>query len=391
MPIGGGECAYVGDVIVTRRNDRRLETTGGERVRNRDLWIVTATHDNGDLTVTPKAGHGQITLPVDYAREHVRLGYAATEMGTQSDTVTASLELASRATSCRNLYVAMTRGRQDNTVCVITETHDPGEARDVLDAVLAAVPATSQRRNLASQDRHLHPRCQVPDWFNTIRAHTVQQLDQAWDSYHRERHRASELEQQIADAQRQLRAVNEYARPFNEAVTDAEAALDTAKDCREALHEQLATAKRRERRILEPALAIAEQDIHTAAAARDHAVTAAQPARTLTAQADAGLRDLRKEQWRQRLYEPLFDDPDRITALQDRVAALDTWRQWANGHQLTPNRINEINAGLFVANDTIHEFFALRRTLFEDLNTAAVIHHVERGLERSPGPELSID
>jgi hypothetical protein len=36
-----------------------------------------------------------------------RLGYAAMEMGTQSDTVTASLEFASSATTCRNLYVAM--------------------------------------------------------------------------------------------------------------------------------------------------------------------------------------------------------------------------------------------------------------------------------------------
>ena len=91
---------------------RRSSTASGERVRNRDLWTVTNTDDNGDLTVTPIAGHGQITLPADYNQEHVRLGYAATEMGTQSDTVTASLELASRATTCRNLYVAMTRGRK---------------------------------------------------------------------------------------------------------------------------------------------------------------------------------------------------------------------------------------------------------------------------------------
>ena len=44
----------------------------------------------------------------------------------------------------------MTRGRDENTVCVITETHDVTAARDVLDAVLAAdradIPATTQRR-----------------------------------------------------------------------------------------------------------------------------------------------------------------------------------------------------------------------------------------------------
>ena len=94
-------------------------------------------------------------------------------MGTRSDTVTTSLELASRATTCRNLYVAMTRGRRENTVCVITESHDPAQARDVLDAVLADdradIPATSQRRTLATQDRHIQPRCPIPDWLRLPR------------------------------------------------------------------------------------------------------------------------------------------------------------------------------------------------------------------------------
>ena len=52
MPIGAGESAHTGDLVATRRNHRHLTTTTGERVRNRDLWTVTDTHDNGDLTVT---------------------------------------------------------------------------------------------------------------------------------------------------------------------------------------------------------------------------------------------------------------------------------------------------------------------------------------------------
>lgn len=396
VPIGAGEYAYTGDLVATRHNHRHLTTTtAGERVRNRDLWTVTATHDNGELTVTPHSGHGQITLPAEYAREHVRLGYAATEMGTQSDTVTASLELASRATTCRNLYVAMTRGRQDNTVCVITDTHDIAEARDILDAVLnidrADTPATTQRRTLATQDRHLHPRCQIPDWFDTLRADTIGQLDQAWDNHDRERQRATELDQQIQGAQRKLQVVELYARPFHDAVTAADGVLDAAKDCRRLLHDQLATAKRRERRILEPALASAEQDIRTATIRRDRAVTAAEPARALVAQTTRRLSDLREELSRQRLYAPLFADPERITVLQNRVDALDTWRQWANGHQLAPKRINEMNNSLFVANDSISEFFALRRALFDDPTTAGIVRHVQRGLERSRGPELSLD
>jgi len=393
--IGAGESAYVGDVVATRRNHRHLTTTTGDRVRNRDLWTVTQTHDNGDLTVTPCGGHGQISLPAEYVHEHIRLGYAATEMGTQSDTVTASLELASRATTCRNLYVAMTRGRQDNTVCVITETHDIDEARDVLDAVLAIdradVPATTQRRALATQERRLHPRCQVPDWFDTLRADTVQYLEDARDNYKDEQRRAKDLDLQVKDAQRQLQVVEQYARPFTDAVVAAETALTAAKDCRRTLAEQLATAKRRERRVLEPALAIAERDIETATVNREQAVTDAKPATTLTAQAKAGLRDLRDEQSRQQMYGHWRDNPDTIGILEDRVEALDTWRQWANGHQLTPNRIREMNTRLFVANDAIPEYVALRAALFHDPTTAAIVRRVDRGIERSRGPELSID
>ena len=50
-PIAGGERAHVGEIVVTRRNDRRLTTSTGETVRNRDLWTVTATHPDGALTV----------------------------------------------------------------------------------------------------------------------------------------------------------------------------------------------------------------------------------------------------------------------------------------------------------------------------------------------------
>ena len=249
----------------------------------------------------------------------------------------------------------------------------------------------TQRRTLASQDRHLHPRCDVPDWFDTLRADTIDELDQAWENYNREQQKAADLDQQIKGAERQLNVVRQYTRPFNDEVTTAKTALDAAEDCQHKLATQLATANRRERRILQPALAIADQDLQAAMDRHHQAVTAAEPARALVAQADRGLGGLRDEQWRQRMYAPLFADPERITALQDRIDALDTWRQWANGHQLTPTRVQEMNNGLFVANDSISELFTLRRALFDDTNTATIIHRANRAIERSRGPELSID
>ncbi len=154
--IGGGERALIGDVVVTRQNDRRLETNLGEPVRNRESWTVEAIAEDGSLTVSSNAGSGRVTLPVEYARQHVRLGYAATEHGNQGDTVTVGIELATVATTQRGLYVGVTRGREDNKILVVTEGHDLAEARDILERILASdradIPATTQRRRLAEMD-----------------------------------------------------------------------------------------------------------------------------------------------------------------------------------------------------------------------------------------------
>ena len=107
-----GETAYVGDVIATRRNDRRLVTSIGEPVRNRDTWTVTAIMQDGSIAVSHQGEHGDVTLPVDYVRDHVRLGYAATEHGWQSDTVDTAIALTSPVTTRRGLYVAATRGSE---------------------------------------------------------------------------------------------------------------------------------------------------------------------------------------------------------------------------------------------------------------------------------------
>ncbi len=69
--IAAGEVAHPGDVVATRRNDRELRTSAGEPVRNRDLWDVVSTHLDGSLTVSHRAGRGVVTLPPDYAHEHV--------------------------------------------------------------------------------------------------------------------------------------------------------------------------------------------------------------------------------------------------------------------------------------------------------------------------------
>ena len=180
--IAGGEHVHVGEVVATRRNDRTLITSAGEPVRNRETWTVTAIGSDGSLTVTREQGHGTVTLPADYAHDHVRLGYAATEHGYQSDTVDHSLSLVSAVTTHRGLYVAATRGRHDNVLCVVTDSDDIAKARDILETILAFdradIPAITQRRTLSQQQpaeawrQPSEPagRCEIPQWFDPLRA-----------------------------------------------------------------------------------------------------------------------------------------------------------------------------------------------------------------------------
>jgi conjugative relaxase-like TrwC/TraI family protein len=151
--IAEGETAAVGDIVATRRNNRALHTDRAEPVRNRDRWVVVGVSRNGSLTVSHLDGHGRVTLPADYARAHVRLGYAATSAGHQGDTVDVGLGVVTAATTHRSLYVATTRGRADNRILVVTDA--PGQARDVLEQVLtnerADTPAVAQRRRLAAE------------------------------------------------------------------------------------------------------------------------------------------------------------------------------------------------------------------------------------------------
>jgi hypothetical protein len=46
---------------------------------------------------------------------------------------------------------------------------------------------------------------------------------------------------------------------------------------------------------------------------------------------------------------------------------------------LANDQLHEMATGLFVANDSIHEYFALRTALFDDPSTAAIVRRVEHG------------
>jgi len=206
--VAGGDQASVGDIIVTRRNDRSIITSTGDSVRNRDRWTITVDHGDGSLTVTPLDGHGHghVRLPVDYVREHVRLGYAATEHGNQGVTTDIAYQLVTDVTTHRGLYVGATRGRDSNQFLVVTDTNDIADARDVLDRVLtfdrADVPATAQRRHLhavqppAPDPEPIPMWVPEPAWLGNWRDALV---SQRMDILER-RHEHDQLRQESADA-----------------------------------------------------------------------------------------------------------------------------------------------------------------------------------------------
>ncbi|WP_230953346.1 MobF family relaxase [Propionibacterium freudenreichii] len=70
-----GTRAATGDVVITRRNDRRLRAGRGW-VRNGDRWTVIDARDDGSLTIQ-RAGTKRgatVIVPAAYAAEHVELG-----------------------------------------------------------------------------------------------------------------------------------------------------------------------------------------------------------------------------------------------------------------------------------------------------------------------------
>ncbi|MFG2042224.1 MobF family relaxase [Dactylosporangium sp. NPDC048998] len=118
--------ASVGDRIVTRRNDRRLETNSGF-VANRDSWRITAIGPGGAVEAVNNRTGEEVVLPAEYVAAHVQLAYASTVDAAQGRTVDTVRSLVDEATTRGRLYVMVTRGALTNLLYVITH-HRPEEA-----------------------------------------------------------------------------------------------------------------------------------------------------------------------------------------------------------------------------------------------------------------------
>jgi hypothetical protein len=169
----------VGDEIVTLRNDRQLRHTTDDFVRNGDRWLVTDNYGDGSLRVTPldsrqpsqhdhEAQTSFLTLPADYVRQNVALGYALTVHKAQGTTTDRAVVVVDEQMTAPQLYVAMTRGRQHNQALVVTSDRSPEDhgSQPSVDAVelLGAV----MRRDTGDRSAHDVMRSNLVTYDNVV-------------------------------------------------------------------------------------------------------------------------------------------------------------------------------------------------------------------------------
>ncbi|UQU67375.1 relaxase domain-containing protein [Couchioplanes caeruleus] len=116
--------AGVGDLVVTRRNNRTL-IAGDAFVANRTQWRILEHGPDGALLVENTTSHATTALPADYVAAHVQLAYAATVDSAQGRTVDVARAIIDQATTRARLYVMATRGRLLNQLAVVTADEPP--------------------------------------------------------------------------------------------------------------------------------------------------------------------------------------------------------------------------------------------------------------------------
>jgi hypothetical protein len=116
--LADGNQAGIGDVIITRSNDRRLRLAPTDWVKNGDRWTITQVGKQGDLAVRHSRSHRTVLLPADYVRGSTGLGYATTIHGAQGVTADTMHGLVTGQESRQQLYTMLTRGRAANHLYV---------------------------------------------------------------------------------------------------------------------------------------------------------------------------------------------------------------------------------------------------------------------------------
>ena len=153
--LADGNRASVGDVIITRRNDRRLRLTATDWVKNGDRWTITRNRRHGELNVRHNRSRRTVRLPADYVRESTGLGYASTIHSAQGVSADTMHGLATGQESRQQLYTMLTRGRVANHLYL--QVVGDGDPHSIIRPETRRTPHTD--RDLAADPRprrHTH-------------------------------------------------------------------------------------------------------------------------------------------------------------------------------------------------------------------------------------------
>lgn len=121
-----GNAAGVGDLVMTRRNNRRIADEALRWVANRDVYRVTARRDDGGLEVERVSGSShergrRLVLPGRYVATETELAYAGTVHASQGRTVDTAHAIITGSVDRALAYVALTRARLRNMAYVVTD------------------------------------------------------------------------------------------------------------------------------------------------------------------------------------------------------------------------------------------------------------------------------
>jgi hypothetical protein len=118
VELADGNQASVGDLIITRANDRRLRIAATDWVKNGDRWTILNLTGTGAAKVRHVRNGRIVTLPAEYVGTSVELGYATTVHAAQGVTADTMHGVVTDEESRQQLYTMLTRGRADNHVYV---------------------------------------------------------------------------------------------------------------------------------------------------------------------------------------------------------------------------------------------------------------------------------
>ena len=165
VELADGNQASVGDLIITRRNDRRLRVTATDWVKNGDRWTILKLTRTGGLTVRHVRTGRTVTLPAEYVSTATELGYASTVHTAQGVTADTMHGVVTGAETRQQLYTMLTRGRTANHLYVSVvgdgdphaviqpDSLHPRTATELLEQILAR-DASPQSATTLQREQH---------------------------------------------------------------------------------------------------------------------------------------------------------------------------------------------------------------------------------------------